>query len=145
MLGPLSTAMRGGATAVRPLLREGRPYHEAVRRGKPGRTAALPYPRRCRGFGLSGVGAGVGRLAYSKADEREADYLAAYITARAGYDLREAAGIWAKLAGSGGGQATAGMLDTHPAGPERLAAWEIAEREITASPERLPRPAGTGW
>lgn len=94
---------------------------------------------------LSGVGAGVGRLVYSKADEREADYLAAYITARAGYDLREAASIWAKLAGSGGGQATAGLLDTHPAGPERLAAWEIAEREITASPERLPRPAGTGW
>lgn len=94
---------------------------------------------------LSGLGANVGRLVYSKADEREADYLAAYITAAAGYDLRDAAGIWAKLAGSGGGQATAGLLDTHPAGPERLAAWELAEREITASPERLPRPTGARW
>ena len=79
---------------------------------------------------------------YSKADEREADYLSAYITARAGYDLAQAAGIWAKLAGSGGSRATAGLLDTHPAGPERLAAWELAEREIAASPELLPRPAG---
>lgn len=93
---------------------------------------------------LSGVGASAGRLVYSKADEREADYLAAYITARAGYDLREASGIWAKLAGSRG-QATAGLLDTHPAGPERLAAWEIAEREIAASQELLPRPAGARW
>ena len=93
---------------------------------------------------LSGLGANVGRLVYSKADEREADYLAAYITARAGYDLREASGIWAKLAGSRG-QATAGLLDTHPAGPERLAAWEIAEREIAASRELLPRPTGARW
>lgn len=90
---------------------------------------------------LSGVGARVGRLVYSKADEREADYLSAYITARAGYDLEEASGIWAKLAGSGG-KAAAGLLDTHPAGPERLAAWEIVGREIAASPDRLPRPAG---
>ena len=94
---------------------------------------------------LSGVGAGVGRLVYSKADEREADYLSAYITARAGYDLGDAAGIWAKLARSGGSRATAGLLDTHPAGPERLAAWEMAESEIAASPERLPRPAGGMW
>ena len=94
---------------------------------------------------LSGLGASVGRIAYSKADEREADYLAAYITARAGYDLEEAGGIWAKLAGSGSNRATSGLLDTHPAGPERLAAWEIAAREIAASPERLPRPAGGIW
>ena len=94
---------------------------------------------------LSGLGASVGRIAYSKADEREADYLAAYITARAGYDLEETGGIWAKLAGSGSNRATSGLLDTHPAGPERLAAWEIAAREIAASPERLPRPAGGIW
>lgn len=94
---------------------------------------------------LSGVGAGVGRLVYSKADEREADYLSAYVTARAGYDLEEAAGIWAKLAGSGGARATAGLLDTHPAGPERLAAWELTAREIAASPGLLPRPAGGLW
>ena len=91
------------------------------------------------------MGAGVGRLVYSKADEREADYLSAYITARAGYDLQDASGIWVKLAGSGGRRATAGLLDTHPAGPERLAAWEMAEREIAASPEVLPRPAGIRW
>jgi len=91
---------------------------------------------------LSGVGAQVGRLSYSKSDEREADYLAAYITARAGYDLDQAQGIWTKLAASGGGKATAGLLDTHPAGPERLAAWEAAQREIATSPGSLPKRAG---
>ncbi len=90
---------------------------------------------------LSGLGAQAGRLVYSQADEREADYLAAYITARAGYDLEEAEGLWAKLAASGDRRVQAGLLDTHPAGPERLAAWEIARREIAASPDRLPRPA----
>lgn len=89
---------------------------------------------------LSGLGAQVGRLSYSKSDEREADYLAAYITARAGYDLDEAGGIWPKLVGSGDARVAAGLLDTHPAGPERLAAWELAKREIAASPDRLPRP-----
>jgi predicted Zn-dependent protease len=89
---------------------------------------------------LSGVGAKVGRLAYSKSDEREADYLAAYITARAGYDLGRAGGIWAKLAGSGSKRVTSGLLDTHPASPERLAAWQLAQREIAASPDRLPQP-----
>ncbi|MGE0225047.1 MAG: M48 family metalloprotease [Acetobacteraceae bacterium] len=88
---------------------------------------------------LSGVGAQVGRLTYSKADEREADYLAAYITARAGYDLDRAEGIWTKLAASGGGRMTAGLLDTHPAGPERLAAWNAAQQEIAQSPNSLPR------
>jgi len=91
---------------------------------------------------LSGLGAYAGRLAYSKADEREADYLAAYITARAGYDLDQASGIWVKLAGSGSSRVTAGLLDTHPAGPERLAAWGAAAREIAASPDRMPRLAG---
>jgi predicted Zn-dependent protease len=90
---------------------------------------------------LSGLGAQAGRLVYSKSDEREADYLAAYITAWAGYDLDRAGGIWAKLAGAGDRRVTAGLLDTHPAGPERLAAWELAKREIAASPERRPQPA----
>lgn len=88
---------------------------------------------------LSDIGGQVGRLTYSKADEREADYLAAYITARAGYDLDRAEGIWTKLAASGGGGMTAGLLDTHPAGPERLAAWEAAKREIAEAPNGLPR------
>lgn len=90
---------------------------------------------------LSGIGGRVGRLVYSKSDEREADYLAAYITARAGYDLDRAAGIWAKLAGSGDARVTSGLLDTHPAGPERLAAWKLAQREIAAAPGEMLQPS----
>lgn len=90
---------------------------------------------------LSGFGAGAARLVYSKAEEREADYLGAFITARAGYDLDEAAGIWTRLMGSGDRRRTAGILDTHPAGPERLAAWDAAAAEIAAggAPRRATR------
>jgi hypothetical protein len=30
------------------------------------------------------------------------------------------------------------MFDTHPAGPERIAAWEKAIAEVQASPNGLP-------
>ncbi|WP_135466405.1 M48 family metalloprotease [Crenalkalicoccus roseus] len=91
---------------------------------------------------LSALGAGAARLVYSQAEEREADYLAAFIVARAGYDLEEAGGIWARLAASGDRRVQAGLLDTHPAGPERLAAWQAAMREIAASPDAMPRRLG---
>jgi predicted Zn-dependent protease len=84
------------------------------------------------------AGAQAGRLAYSKADEREADYLGAYILARAGFDLERAGGLWAKLTRLSGQTETA-LLDSHPAGPERLAAWRKTSAEIRDSGERMPR------
>jgi predicted Zn-dependent protease len=92
--------------------------------------------------GLSRVGAQAGahagRLTYSKADEREADYLGAYIMARAGFDPDRAGGLWAKLTALSG-QASTGLLDSHPAGPERLAAWRKTVEEIRADPAAMPR------
>jgi Zn-dependent protease with chaperone function len=95
------------------------------------------------GQGAAELGAGAARLAYSKAEEREADYLAAYLVARAGYDLGRAGELWARLsrpdaaARAGGG--IAGLLATHPAEAERLAAWQRAAEEIRASPDLMPR------
>lgn len=93
------------------------------------------------GQGAAELGAGAARLAYSKAEEREADYLAAYLVARAGYDLDRAGRLWARLArpdaAARGG--LAGLLATHPAEAERLAAWRRAAEEIHASPDRMPR------
>ncbi len=95
-------------------------------------------------LGLSRLGAAAGgqagRLSYSKADEREADYLGAWIMARAGFDLDRAGGLWAKLTHLSG-KGTTSLLDTHPAGPERLAAWRRTVEEIRANPEGMPRRA----
>ena len=86
------------------------------------------------------AGARAGRLSYSKADEREADYLGAWIMARAGYDLDRGGMLWAKLTRLSGKDATS-LLDSHPAGPERLAAWRRTVEEIRAEPAAGPRRA----
>jgi predicted Zn-dependent protease len=84
------------------------------------------------------AGAQAGRLTYSKADEREADYLGAYIMGRAGFDLDRGGALWAKLTHLSG-KGTTSLLDSHPAGPERLAAWRRTVEEIRADPGGMPR------
>ena len=90
------------------------------------------------------AGGAIGALSYSKEHEREADYIAAYIMARAGYDLNEGRALWAKLTKETGNYETE-MFDTHPSGPDRLAAWDVTVAEVEASPDLLPNllPQGT--
>jgi predicted Zn-dependent protease len=83
------------------------------------------------------LGARVGRLSYSKEQEREADYMAALILYRAGIDLDKARGLLVTMAAGSRRMATT-FLDSHPAGPERVAAWDRAVAEIRASGGRLP-------
>lgn len=93
------------------------------------------------GEGAALAGSQGAQLAFSKAEEREADYLGAYLVARAGYDLERAALVWVRLT-RGGPLETAGLLDSHPAGPERLAAWRQATVEIRLSSNGMPRRFG---
>ncbi|MFM9841654.1 MAG: M48 family metalloprotease [Dongiaceae bacterium] len=86
----------------------------------------------------AGVGAQIGALSYSKSQEREADLLSAYLLARAGYDLRKAGHVWQVLAQLDKKKTKASLFDTHPAGPERMAAWERAIVEVEHSPTKLP-------
>jgi predicted Zn-dependent protease len=86
------------------------------------------------------IGGAVGRISYSKEQEREADYLAAVILYRSGVDLDRARGFLVTMARASGRKET-GMLDTHPAGPERIAGWDRAVAEIRASNGRLPQRA----
>lgn len=79
------------------------------------------------------LGGGAARLAYSQEEEREADYLAAFMVRRAGYDLDEAGRIWVRLAQAAGGQEQPSFIRTHPTGPQRLAAWERTVDEIEAA------------
>lgn len=92
------------------------------------------------GQGAAELGAGAARLAYSKEEEREADYLAVYLIARAGYDPDRAARIWVRLAPPGAG-ATAGFLDAHPSDAERLASWWRSTGEARNSAGLVPRLA----
>jgi predicted Zn-dependent protease len=86
------------------------------------------------------LGATIGRLSYSKEQEREADYMAALILYRAGIDLDRARGLLVTMA-RGSGRMETTFLDSHPAGPERVAAWDRAVAEIRASNGRLPQRA----
>lgn len=89
--------------------------------------------------GGAAVGAMAGQLSYSKDQEREADLLAAYILERSDYDLRRAGNVFKVLARLDSSKTHSTMFDTHPAGPERVAAWEKAIAEVEASPDKLPR------
>ena len=84
------------------------------------------------------LGAGIGAISFSKEQEREADLLAAYLLARSGYDLRRAGHAFTVLAKMSG-KTRSTIFDTHPAGPERIAAWEKAVAEVEASRDLLPK------
>jgi predicted Zn-dependent protease len=86
------------------------------------------------------LGGAIGGISYSKEQEREADYLSALILYRAGVDLDKARGFLVTMARASSQKET-GMLDTHPAGPERIAGWDRAVAEIRAANGRLPRRA----
>ncbi|MGE0254995.1 MAG: M48 family metallopeptidase [Alphaproteobacteria bacterium] len=83
------------------------------------------------------LGEGIGALSFSKEHEREADYIAAYILKRAGYDLVAARKVWMRLTRASG-KTESDLFSTHPAGPERLAAWDKAVAEVEASADLLP-------
>lgn len=83
------------------------------------------------------LGEGIGALSFSKEHEREADYIAAYILKRAGYDLVAARKVWMRLTKASGKTET-DLFSTHPAGPDRLAAWDKAVAEVEASAALLP-------
>ena len=87
------------------------------------------------------AGSGIGALSFSKEHEREADYIAAYVMARAGYNLNQGRALWAKLTLASGNYQT-DMFDTHPSGPDRLASWDITTAEVERSPDLLPNLIG---
>ncbi len=93
------------------------------------------------GQGVAQISSSATQLAFSKDEEREADYLSGYLVARAGYDLDRAGLVWVRLT-RGGPNETAGWLDSHPAGPERLAAWRNTIDEVRASSDLVPRRPG---
>jgi predicted Zn-dependent protease len=103
-------------------------------------TGADPYaPATRNAVGTwMGVGGRIGALSYSKAQEREADLLSAYLLARADYDLHKAGHVWHVLAQLDKTRTRSSLFDTHPTGPERIAAWERSIPEVKNTPGMLP-------
>lgn len=94
--------------------------------------------------GKLGQGAGqmVAVRAYSKDQEREADYVGAYILKNAGYDLNQAGKVWStlsKLSKNPGSKESSGMFSTHPSNAERTVAWDQTVREVQQSRTGLPK------
>jgi predicted Zn-dependent protease len=89
---------------------------------------------------MMSAGAGIGALSYSKEQEREADLLATYLLALAGYNLKRAQNIMMVLANEAGESAASrtAFLDSHPAGIERFVAWEKAIEEVKNNKSKLP-------
>ena len=88
------------------------------------------------GMGMN-YGGRIGMLSFSKEQEREADLLAAYVLARAGFDLQRAGRMFEVLAKLDN-YAMSSWKDTHPAGAERIVAWRKAVAEVDASADKLP-------
>ena len=91
------------------------------------------------GMGMN-YGGRIGLLTFSKEQEREADLLAAYVLARAGFDLQRAGRTFEVLAKLDG-YALSSWRNTHPAGAERIVAWRKAVAEVDASSDKLPTMA----
>lgn len=74
------------------------------------------------------TGADIGSITYAPEFEREADYIGLYIAARAGYDIRRAAGYWRRLSVQEPGTAQGSL--THPSNPERFVYLQKTVDEI---------------
>jgi Zn-dependent protease with chaperone function len=89
----------------------------------------------------AGLGGRIGVLAYSKEQEREADRLALLLLWRAGYRPEAARGFLVTMARASARRETS-LFDSHPAGPERLAAFDATLAELRARNGTLPLRAG---
>ena len=83
------------------------------------------------------LGGNVGVLMFSVEQEKEADYLAAYILNLAGYDLEKSRAMLLKLGVKMEDKET-GFLNSHPAGPERLASYDKTIEVIENDSDGFP-------
>lgn len=85
------------------------------------------------------LGANVAAQAFSKEQEKEADYLAAHIIHRAGYNLDLSRAALVKIGVMSDDRETS-FMDSHPAGPQRLANYDkfvgVIKNDIDGLPGR---------
>jgi len=69
-------------------------------------------------------------LPWGRRQELEADRLGLVLMARAGYDPREAIGLWQRMTALSGGSSTPSWLSTHPSGDDRIQQIESLLGEV---------------
>ena len=79
-----------------------------------------------------------GQLVFSAEMEEEADYLAAFLIRRAGYDVEEARRLILRMSAMHGNVGDTGAFSSHPAGPERLVRVDKAIGEVLESMDLIP-------
>lgn len=79
--------------------------------------------------GLGKLGSYAGVMRFSKEFEKEADYIGLYITALAGYDIKNAPNLWRRM--SLENEKAVYTATTHPTNPERYLILEKVVAEIT--------------
>ena len=87
--------------------------------------------------GSVSLGSQMGGLVYSKEQEKEADYLSAYMLELAGFDLEQARVALVKI-GVLTDKVKTSITDTHPAGPERLANYDEVVRIVQNDLDGFP-------
>jgi len=97
--------------------------------GALGGARSTPTSNRRSIEGTARTGGRLADLAFSKDQEREADHLGATLLVRAGYDVAAARSFLLTMARASARRET-GLFDSHPAGPERLAAFDRTLAEL---------------
>ncbi len=69
-------------------------------------------------------------LPWGRRQELEADRMGLVLMARAGYDPREAIGLWQRMSALSGGSSAPSWLSTHPSGEDRIAQIESLLGEV---------------
>lgn len=81
-------------------------------------------------FAALGIGATLGViLPFSRSNESDADKIGLKFMAKAGYDPREGAKFWSRMA-QGGGSNTPTILSTHPASSDRQASLAAVAEQV---------------
>lgn len=93
-------------------------------------------------YGIAGgrifthLGARVGASQFSPTFESEADYVAMYLMARAGFQLNSAPNLWRRIAVAHPEPTEQQPLSSHPTAPERFVLLDRTVREITKKLKR---------
>jgi predicted Zn-dependent protease len=82
------------------------------------------------GVGTQGAFANMARQAYSQEFETEADYVGLYMTARAGFDIRNAASFWRRMGVEHPSSIRANHASSHPSAPYRFVSLDKTVEEI---------------
>ncbi|MFM2112135.1 MAG: hypothetical protein RLZZ271_795 [Pseudomonadota bacterium] len=91
---------------------------------------------------LTGYGAQLLTLKFSREDESEADLVGMELAARAGYDPRAGVTLWQKMSASSKG-APPQWLSTHPSGHARIEDIEKNLPKVLPLFERAPKPVAS--